>query len=226
VTTGAAVLEYTVEHRPVPPAGTGTYPRAAAPYGVYRCAGRDQWCVVAVTDETEWAAFRQAIGDPAWTHEPRFATMAEHVANRAALDERVTEWTRRRCPDEVMYLLQKAGCPAAVVLMPALLFFPVSLLFEPRPFLILLILGVGCTAAAHTLFIAGLGHMTAQLASLLVGLEPVWGIALGLLILGEVPTQRSLAGGVIIVGATLLPAVHATGWPARRCALPSSGRST
>jgi drug/metabolite transporter (DMT)-like permease len=114
---------------------------------------------------------------------------------------------------------------AAIVLMPALLFFPAPLLFEPRPLLILLILGVGCTAVAHTLFIAGLAHMTAQLASLFVGLEPVWGIALGLLILGEMPTPRSLAGGMIIVGATLLPALHATGWPARRCVPPSSGRS-
>jgi drug/metabolite transporter (DMT)-like permease len=104
---------------------------------------------------------------------------------------------------------------AALVLLPVLLFVPVAPLFQPRTLLVLLVLGVGCTAVAHTLFIAGLRHMTAQLASLLVGLEPVWGIALGLLILGEVPTPRSLAGGAIIVGATLLPAVHAAGWQTR-----------
>jgi threonine/homoserine efflux transporter RhtA len=73
------------------------------------------------------------------------------------------------------------------------------------------ILGVGCTALAHTLFIGGLGQMSAQLASLFVGLEPVWGIVLGLLILGEAPTPRSMAGGAIIVGATLVPAAFATG---------------
>jgi drug/metabolite transporter (DMT)-like permease len=115
---------------------------------------------------------------------------------------------------------------AAIVLLPTLLFFPASPMFESRPLVILLILGVGCTAVAHTLFIAGLRHMTAQLASLLVSLEPVWGIALGLLILGEVPTPRSLAGGAIIVGAALLPAVHAAGWLARRRASPSFGRGT
>ena len=115
---------------------------------------------------------------------------------------------------------------AAIVLMPALLFFPVVPAFEPRALVILLILGVGCTAVAHTLFIAGLGQMTAQLASLLVGLEPVWGINLGVLILGEVPMPQSLAGGAIIVGATLVPAVLATGWIARGWARPSSELGT
>jgi drug/metabolite transporter (DMT)-like permease len=114
---------------------------------------------------------------------------------------------------------------AAVVLAPVLVFLPASLLFDPGTLAILLILGVGCTAVAHTLFIAGLRQMTAQLASLLAGMEPVWGIALGLMILGDVPTPRSLAGGAIIVGAAVLPALHAAGWPVRRRARRSSGRS-
>jgi drug/metabolite transporter (DMT)-like permease len=69
----------------------------------------------------------------------------------------------------------------------------------------LVILGVGCTAVAHTLFLAGLQLMTAQLASLLAGLEPVWAILLGILILGEWPAGRSVAGGAIIVAATIVP---------------------
>jgi len=102
---------------------------------------------------------------------------------------------------------------AALVLLPTLLVIPASPLLQPLVLLLLLILGVGCTAVAHTLFIAGLQGMTAQLASLLAGLEPVWGIGLGLVLLGEVPTPRSLVGGAIIVGATLLPAAQAVGWP-------------
>jgi drug/metabolite transporter (DMT)-like permease len=73
----------------------------------------------------------------------------------------------------------------------------------------LLVLGVGCTALAHTLFIAGLRQMTAQLASLLAALEPVWGILLAILLLGEWPSVRSLAGGAIIVLSTALPATVA-----------------
>jgi drug/metabolite transporter (DMT)-like permease len=113
---------------------------------------------------------------------------------------------------------------AAIVLSPVVLFIPASPLFEPGRLAILLVLGVGCTAVAHTLFIAGLRHMTAQLASLLAGMEPVWGIALGLAILGDVPTPRSLVAGAIIIGAAVLPAVHAAGWPVRRRVRSSSGR--
>lgn len=106
---------------------------------------------------------------------------------------------------------------ATVALLPILWLMPVTPLFEPRALVLLLVLGIGCTAVAHTLFIAGLRHMTAQLASLLVGLEPVWGIFLGLLILGDVPTTRSLVGGAIILGATLVPAAHATAVRPARC---------
>jgi drug/metabolite transporter (DMT)-like permease len=105
---------------------------------------------------------------------------------------------------------------AALVLAPLLLLVPGARMLEPGTLVILLVLGVGCTAVAHTLFIAGLRQMTAQLASLLVGMEPVWGIALGLLLLGEVPTARSLVGGAIILGSTLVPAVYAIRRPRRQ----------
>jgi len=51
--------------------------------------------------------------------------------------------------------------------------------------------------------------MTAQLASLLACLEPVWGILFALVLLGETPTARTLLGGAIILAATLIPAASA-----------------
>jgi drug/metabolite transporter (DMT)-like permease len=104
---------------------------------------------------------------------------------------------------------------AAVLLLPVLLVVSPAPLLEPRVFVILLVLGVGCTAVAHTLFIAGLRQMTAQLASLLACLEPVWGIALGVLLLGEQPAPRALLGGAIVVGATLVPVLFASRASAR-----------
>ena len=79
----------------------------------------------------------------------------------------------------------------------------------PRELLILLILGVICTALAHTLFIASMRAITAQSASLVASLEPVWGIAFGVLLLGAIPTASTLLGGAIILGATLLPGIVA-----------------
>lgn len=95
---------------------------------------------------------------------------------------------------------------AAVALLPALLVYRAALPLSARQVVLLLILGLCCTALAHTLFIAGMRTVTAQLASLLASLEPVWGIAFALLLLGEAPSGRTLLGGAVIVGATLLPA--------------------
>lgn len=95
---------------------------------------------------------------------------------------------------------------AALVLLPTLALYRSALPLSGRQILLLLILGLCCTALAHTLFIAGMRTVTAQLASLLASLEPVWGIIFALALLGEIPNGRTLLGGGVIVGATLLPA--------------------
>jgi drug/metabolite transporter (DMT)-like permease len=103
---------------------------------------------------------------------------------------------------------------AALVLLPALFFIRPPTPPSAGQLLALLVLGLACTALAHTLFIAGMRTVTAQLASLFASLEPVWGILFAPLLLHEIPTGRTLLGGAIILGATLVPAAlslrHAT----------------
>jgi drug/metabolite transporter (DMT)-like permease len=96
---------------------------------------------------------------------------------------------------------------AAIVLLPIFFFTTTGSLWTPHALLILFILGVVCTALAHTLFIASMRDITAQSASLLASLEPVWGIIFGILLLGAIPTASTLLGGAIILGATLLPGI-------------------
>ncbi len=67
----------------------------------------------------------------------------------------------------------------------------------------LILLGVFCTACAHALFIKGLARVRAQVASIIAGLEPVYGILLALFLLGEVPSIRMVAGGAVIIGTTV-----------------------
>ncbi len=98
---------------------------------------------------------------------------------------------------------------AALVLMPTLWLVPINGLWTPRTLLILLVLGIVCTALAHTLFIASMRQITAQTASLFASLEPVWGIVFGFLLLHEIPNGTTIVGGVIILCATLLPGVAA-----------------
>jgi len=69
---------------------------------------------------------------------------------------------------------------------------------------LVLVLGVVCTAFAHTLFIGGLRTLTAHTASVVAALEPVYGIVLALLLQGEVPDWRTLSGATLIVGAAIV----------------------
>jgi drug/metabolite transporter (DMT)-like permease len=95
---------------------------------------------------------------------------------------------------------------AAIVLLPTLLLTSAtSGSLTLRTFLLLAALGLVCTALAHTLFISSLRDITAQLASVIAALEPVWGIGFAWLLLAESPSARTLAGGALIVGATLIP---------------------
>ncbi len=75
---------------------------------------------------------------------------------------------------------------------------------DPVTFLWLAVLGVFCTALAHALFISGLQTVRAQLASIIAGLEPVYGTLLAFVLLSEKLALRTMAGGVVIVGAVML----------------------
>jgi drug/metabolite transporter (DMT)-like permease len=76
--------------------------------------------------------------------------------------------------------------------------------FETGQILLLALLGVLCTALAHALFIRSLRNLRAQLASITAALEPVYGVMFAVLLLGEIPRARTVLGGCIIVGTTVL----------------------
>jgi drug/metabolite transporter (DMT)-like permease len=76
--------------------------------------------------------------------------------------------------------------------------------FSVRDATLLVVLGVFCTALAHTLFIASLRRVSAHTASVVAALEPVYGIALAAWLLHEIPTLRTLVGAAMIIGAAML----------------------
>lgn len=73
-----------------------------------------------------------------------------------------------------------------------------------REIALLVVLGLVCTAFAHSLFIRALSAVSAHTASVVAALEPVYGIALAFLALGEVPGARTLGGGALIVAAAIV----------------------
>jgi drug/metabolite transporter (DMT)-like permease len=94
---------------------------------------------------------------------------------------------------------------------------PLVLLERPRPsgsdLLLLLVLGVLCTAVAHALFIGSLGRIRAQVASVVTSLEVVYGTVFAALWFGEVPSVRTLLGGAVILSGVVLASYRSKSGP-------------
>jgi crotonobetainyl-CoA:carnitine CoA-transferase CaiB-like acyl-CoA transferase len=87
----------------------------AAPYGCYRCAGDDAWCVLSVETDAEWRGLLGALSDVVELRDPRFQTLGGRLDHAADLDRLVEQWTVKRPPEEAASLLQARGVPASPV---------------------------------------------------------------------------------------------------------------
>jgi benzylsuccinate CoA-transferase BbsF subunit len=87
----------------------------ACPHGVFRCRGDDRWCTVAVCSDDEWRFFCEALGNPPWTHDPRFSTLQARKENEDELERIIESWTVDRTAEDVMARMQAAGVAAGVV---------------------------------------------------------------------------------------------------------------
>jgi drug/metabolite transporter (DMT)-like permease len=67
----------------------------------------------------------------------------------------------------------------------------------------LLVLGLVCTGLAHLLFILSLRVLHARTAGLIVSLEPVYAIAFAWVLFHQIPSLRTLIGGLLMIGAIL-----------------------
>jgi crotonobetainyl-CoA:carnitine CoA-transferase CaiB-like acyl-CoA transferase len=86
-----------------------------APWGVYRCAGEDDWIAITCRDDADWQALC-TVAAQGWQDDPRFADVTQRCAHRADLDAAVESWTIGRAPDDLAEELQSAGVPAAPVM--------------------------------------------------------------------------------------------------------------
>lgn len=94
------------------------------------------------------------------------------------------------------------------VLVIAVLMIPYALARPPvadaRSLGLLALLGVGFTALPQTLFTSGHAHLKAKTVSIIATLLPVYGAISAFLLLGEVPSGRTIVGGVIVVGTVVV----------------------
>jgi crotonobetainyl-CoA:carnitine CoA-transferase CaiB-like acyl-CoA transferase len=108
------ILDYWANGRVWERYGNRSRYQAAAPAGIYRCAGDDRWLAITCLTEEQWSALCRVAGHPEWKADSRFATLPDRVRAQDALDSTVQSWTVDQDPYQLMTALQRAGVAAGV----------------------------------------------------------------------------------------------------------------
>ncbi len=87
-----------------------------APYGIYPCAGEDQWIAIACESEDDWQALMHALGTPSQLSVGKFLTCDLRKANEDALDVALANLTAVSERGELVEKLSAAGLAVAPVL--------------------------------------------------------------------------------------------------------------
>ena len=99
----------------IEPGARGNRSDVAVPHGVYPSAGDDEWIAIAVPDDVGWHALERAIG---WPVDESLSTLDGRLAERDAIDERLSAWTSARPAAEAASLLQAVHVSAMPVMGP------------------------------------------------------------------------------------------------------------
>ena len=97
----------------------GNRDESAAPQGVYRCLGEDEWVSISIGSQNEWQDFVEAMGTPEWAQGDRFGDAFRRWKQHDALDHLITEWTANYSSEEVTEKLQYRKVPAFPSLSPS-----------------------------------------------------------------------------------------------------------
>jgi len=107
---GEGILEYTMNGNILGTLGN-RYP-TMCPHNNYHCSGDDKWVSIGIKTEEEWRSLCEAMGNPPWTKDEKFADKYSRLRNQEELDKLINEWTANYPYYEVMELLQKHGVAA------------------------------------------------------------------------------------------------------------------
>ena len=94
----------------------------------------------------------------------------------------------------------------SVLLSPVFYFYDTNGLGVSLP--AILILALLTTAIGHTLFVYSFRNFSISAASIISGVQPIYGIIIGMIVLGEYPGVRTIIGGSVILGTVLIESVR------------------
>ena len=93
----------------------GNRSRDAAPQGLYRGAGHEQWLAISVATDEQWRTLKSILGNPAWAEDSTLDTHDGRWAAHDLLDKHLDDWARQRDPRTAAEELLAGGVPAAEV---------------------------------------------------------------------------------------------------------------
>ena len=96
-----------------PPARMGNAHQNIVPYHVFKAA--DEFLIVAVGNDGQFARFCDVIGRPEWARDERFATNPQRVGHRELMVEMITGRLATRPAREWLALLEPAGVPCGPI---------------------------------------------------------------------------------------------------------------
>jgi crotonobetainyl-CoA:carnitine CoA-transferase CaiB-like acyl-CoA transferase len=86
-----------------------------APQNVYACAGEERWLALAITNDEQWRALRQELGEPDWAQDADLQTHEGRRRRHDELDEALAKWAAGCERDVAVERLLARGIPAAPV---------------------------------------------------------------------------------------------------------------
>lgn len=95
----------------------------------------------------------------------------------------------------------------AILLFPSVFFSEFNLVIDQwKP---LVVLAVLTTCVGHTLFLKSFKNFSISTASIMSSIQPVYGIVLGIIFLSEIPSIKTVIGGMLIISAVVIESLIA-----------------
>ncbi|MBW2418354.1 MAG: CoA transferase [Deltaproteobacteria bacterium] len=115
-TIGPAFMDYALNGRRAEPMGNRHPLGAAAPHGVFPCAGDDRWIAIAIHTDDEWAGLVRAMHQPEWARARELADASGRLSRIDFLHENLARWTADFDDLELAARLQREDVAATPVL--------------------------------------------------------------------------------------------------------------
>jgi crotonobetainyl-CoA:carnitine CoA-transferase CaiB-like acyl-CoA transferase len=118
------IVAHSIDEKP--PTKYGNRHPDFVPHGCFRCAGQDNWIVVAVSGDAMWPKLARLLGRFDWAADAALKTAAGRRSIESEIEAAITGWTFAREPEAAMNALQAAGIAAGVARLP------IELLQDPQ----------------------------------------------------------------------------------------------